>query len=72
MYQSTNPYNFNFKYEDKELGLVDLDSPFQLHDRKNNILHVKEPSDQFHKSPEDITDKLEKSLVCEESCDSSV
>ena len=49
-----------------------LDLPIQLHDHKDNILHVEEPSDQFHKSPEDITDKLEKSLVCEESCDSSV
>ena len=72
MYRSTNPDNFNLKYEDKEFGLVDLDSPIQLHDRKNNILHDEEPSDQFHKSPEDITDKPEKSLVCEESCDSSV
>ena len=51
---------------------MNLDSPIQLHDRKNNILHVKEPSYQFHKSPEDITDKPEKSLVCEESCNSSV
>ena len=72
VYQSTIPDNFNLKYEDKEFGLVDLDSPIQLHDRKNNILHVEEPSDQFHKSPEDITDKPEKSLVCEESCDSSL
>ena len=70
VYQSTIPDNFNLKYEDKEFGLVDLDSPIQL--RKNNILHVEEPPDQFHKSPEDITDKPEKSLVCEESCDSSV
>ena len=51
---------------------MNLDSPIQLHDRKNNILHVGEPSDQFNKSPEDITDKPERSLVCEESCDSSV
>ena len=72
VYQSTIPDNFNLKYEDKEFGLVDMDSPIQLHDRKNNILHVEEPSYQFHKSPEDITDKPEKSLVCEESCDSSV
>ena len=72
VYQSTIPDNFNLKYEDKEFGLVDLDSPIQLHDRKNNILHVEEPSDQFHKSPEDITDKPEKSLVCEESCNSPV
>ena len=72
MYRSTNPDNFNLKYEDKEFGLVDLNSPIQLHDRKNNILHDEEPPDQFHKSPEDITDKPEKSLVYEESCDSSV
>ena len=72
VYQSTIPDNSNLKYEDKEFGLVDLDSPIQLHDRKNNILHVDEPSDQFHKSPEDITDKPEKSLVWEELCDSSV
>ena len=72
MYQSTIPDNFNIKYEDKEFGLVGLDLSIQLHDHKNNIPHVEEPSDQFHKSPEDITDKLEKSLVCEESCDSSV
>ena len=72
MSQSTIPDNFNIKCEDKEFGLVDLDSPFQLNDHKSNILHVEEPSDQFLKSPEDITDKPEKSLVCEESCDSSV
>ena len=72
MYQSTIPDNFSIKYEDKEFGAVGLDLPIQLHDHKDNILHVEEPSDQFHKSPEDITDKLEKSLVCEESCDSSV
>ena len=72
VYQSTIPDNFNLKYEDKGFGLVDMDSPIQLHDRKNNILHVEEPSYQFHKSPEDITDKPEKSLVCEESCDSFV
>ena len=51
---------------------MELDSSIQLHDRKNNILHVEEPSGQCHKSPEDITDKPEKSLVCEESFDSSV
>ena len=72
VYQSTIPDNFNLKYEDKEFRLVDLDSPIQLHDRKNNILYVEEPSDQFHKSPEDITDNPEKSLIYEESCDSSV
>ena len=43
VYQSTIPDNFNLKYEDKEFGLVDLDSLIQLHDRKNNILHVEEP-----------------------------
>ena len=72
VYQSTIPDNFNIKYEDKKFGLVGLNLPIQLRDHKNNILHVEEPSDQFHKSPEDITDKPGKSLVCEESCDSSV
>ena len=72
VYQSTILDNFNLKYEDKEFGLVDLDSPIQLYDHKNNILHVEEPSDQFHKLPEDITDNPEKSLICGESCDSSV
>ena len=42
VYQSTILDNFNLKYEDKEFGLVDLDSPIQLHDHKNNILHVEE------------------------------
>ena len=72
VYQCTIPDNFNLKYEDKEFDLVDLDSPIKLHDRKNNILHVEEPSYQFHKSSKDITYKPGKSLVCEESCDSSV
>ena len=56
MSQSTISDNFNLKHEDKE-----LDSLIQLYDCKNNILHVEKPSGQFHKSPEDITDKPGKS-----------
>ena len=61
MSQSTISDNFNLKHEDKESGLVELDSLIQLYDCKNSILHVEKPSGQFHKSPEDITDKPGKS-----------
>ena len=48
MSQSTISDNFNLKHEDKESGLVELDSLIQLYDCKNNILHVEKPSGQFH------------------------
>ena len=44
VYQSTIPDNFNLTYENKKFALVDLDSPIQLHDHKNNIFHVEELS----------------------------
>ena len=34
------PENFIIKYEDKDLGYVDLDSPTELANRKSNILLV--------------------------------
>ena len=37
IYQGNLPRSFSVKYDDKELGIVDLDSPIQLADRKSNI-----------------------------------
>ena len=36
----TFPENFIVKYENKDLGYVDLDSPIELANRKSNILLV--------------------------------
>ena len=41
------PANFTLKFEDKEFGYIDLDSPVQLTDRKSNILMVSEPESEL-------------------------
>ena len=41
------PANFTLKFEGKELGFIDLDSPVQLTDRKSNILMVSEPESEL-------------------------
>ena len=41
------PANFTLKFEDKESGFIDLDSPVQLTDRKSNILMVSEPESEL-------------------------
>ena len=41
------PANFTLKFEDKEFGFIDLDSPFQLTDRKSNILMVSKPESEL-------------------------
>ena len=41
------PANFTLKFEDKEFGFIDLDIPFQLTDRKSNILMVSKPESEL-------------------------
>ena len=37
------PANFTLKFEGKEFGFIDFESPVQLTDRKSNISIVSEP-----------------------------
>ena len=41
------PANFTLKFEDKEFGFIDLESPVQLTDRKSNILMVSEQESEL-------------------------
>ena len=41
------PANFTLKFEDKEFGFIDLESPVQLTDRKSNILMVNEQESEL-------------------------
>ena len=41
------PANFTLKFEDKEFGFINLDSPVQLTDRKSNILMASEPQSEL-------------------------
>ena len=47
IYQDNLPRSFLVKYDDKEFGIVDLDSPIQLADRKSNILYTEEEISEF-------------------------
>ena len=41
------PANFTLKFEDKEFGFLDLDSPVRLTGRKSNILMVSKPESEL-------------------------
>ena len=41
------PANFTLKFEGKEFGFIDLESPVQLTDKKSNISIVSEPESQL-------------------------
>ena len=41
------PTNFTLKFEDKEFGFIDFESPFQLTDRTSNILMVSKPESEL-------------------------
>ena len=47
IYQDNLPRSFLVKYDDKEFGIVDLDSPIQLADRKSNILYIEKKVSEF-------------------------
>ena len=56
IYQGNLPRSFSVKYDDKEFGLVDLDSPMQFADRKNNILHTEEEVSEIQNASSENTE----------------
>ena len=57
IYQGNLPRSFSVKYDDKELGIVDLDSPIQLADRKSNILlYIEEDVSEFQNASSESTE----------------
>ena len=55
IYQSNLPRSFSVKYDDKEFGIVDLDSPTQLADRKSNI-YIEEEVSEFQNASSESTE----------------
>ena len=53
--QGNLPRSFSVKYDDKEFGIVDLDSPIQLADRKSNILYIEEEVSEFQNASSEST-----------------
>ena len=56
IYQSNLPRSFSVKYDDKEFGIVDLDSPIQLADTKSNILYIEEEVKELQNDSSEITE----------------
>ena len=56
IYQGNLPRSFSVKYDDKEFGIVDLDSPIQLADRKSNILYIEEEISEFQNASSESTE----------------
>ena len=57
IYQGNLPRSFSVKYDDKELGIVDLNSPIQLADRKSNILlYIEEEVSEFQNASSESTE----------------
>ena len=56
IYQDNLPRSFLVKYDDKEFGIVDLDSPIQLADRKSNILYIEEEVSDFQNASSESTE----------------
>ena len=57
IYQGNLPRSFSVKYDDKELGIVDLNSPIQLADRKSNILlYIEEEISEFQNASSESTE----------------
>ena len=54
IYQSNLPKSFSLKYDDKEFGIVDLDSPIQLADTKSNILYIEEEVKELQNASSEI------------------
>ena len=61
IYQGNLPRSFSVKYHDKEFGIVDLDSPIQLADRKSNILYIEEEVSDFQNASSESTEYNPKS-----------
>ena len=55
IYQGNLPRSFSVKYDDKEFGIVDLDSPTQLADRKSNI-YIEEEVSEFQNASSESTE----------------
>ena len=55
IYQSNLPRSFSVKYDDKEFGIVNLDSPTQLADRKSNI-YIEEEVSEFQNASSESTE----------------
>ena len=53
--QGNLPRSFSVKYDGKEFGIVDLDSPIQLADRKSNILYIEEEVSEFQNASSEST-----------------
>ena len=56
IYQNNLPRSFSVKYDDKEFGIVDLDSPIQLADIKSNILYIEEEVSEFQNASSESTE----------------
>ena len=55
IYQGNLPRSFSVKYDDKEFGIVNLDSPTQLADRKSNI-YIEEEVSEFRNASSESTE----------------
>ena len=55
IYQGNLPRSFSVKYDDKEFGIVNLDSPTQLADRKSNI-YIEEEVSEFQNASSESTE----------------
>ena len=56
IYQGNLPRSFSVNYDDKEFGIIDLDSPIQLADRKSNILYIEEGVNEFQSASSESTE----------------
>ena len=56
IYQGNLPRSFSVKYDDKEFGIVDLDSLIPLADRKSNILYIEEEVSEFQNASSESTE----------------
>ena len=54
--QGNLPRSFSVKYDGKEFGIFDLDSPIQLADRKSNILYIEEEVSKFQNASSESTE----------------
>ena len=56
IYQGNLARSFSVKYDDKDFGIVDLDSPIKLADRKSNILYIEEKVSEFQNTSSESTE----------------
>ena len=56
IYQGNLPRSFSVNYDDKEFGIIDLDSPIQLADRKSNRLYIEEGVNEFQSASSESTE----------------